>query len=81
MNKRSVEIYLANASKRVALDASNILDFVVNVFKRRRRITKINRIFYRILRILRFFKAKYKLRGFKLLLAGRFLRRDRATFI
>ena len=80
-NKRIIEIYFLNASKPVFLDASSILDFIANFLKRRRRITKINKLFYRIIRILRFFRARYKLRGFKLLLAGRFLRRDRATYI
>lgn len=80
-NKRLVEVYFLNASKSVFLEASSILDFIMNFLKRRRRITKINKLFYRIIRILRFFRARYRLRGFKLLLAGRFLRRDRATYI
>jgi hypothetical protein len=80
-NKKLLTVYMMNASKFVAVDAGMILNFVVNFLKRRRRITKINKIFYRMMRIIRFFKARYKLRGFKLLLAGRFLRRDRATYI
>lgn len=80
-NKRLVEVYFLNATKSVFLEASSILDFIMNFLKRRRRVTKINKLFYRIIRILRFFRARYRLRGFKLLLAGRFLRRDRATYI
>ena len=42
---------------------------------------KANFILYRIIKILKFYKKKQKLKGFKFLLAGRFSRRDRATFL
>jgi ribosomal protein S3 len=75
------EVYLMNMSKPNAIDAGVILHFVEVFLRRRRRVTKINKLFYRLIKILRFFRGKYRLRGFKFLLAGRFLRRDRATFI
>ena len=42
---------------------------------------KANFILYKIIKILKFYKRKQKLKGFKFLLAGRFSRRDRATFL
>ena len=80
-NAAFVQAYFLNMSKHNFVNPGTILEFVENFLRRRRRVTKINKLFYRIIKILRFFKAKYRLRGFKFLLAGRFLRRDRATFI
>ena len=38
-------------------------------------------VLYKVIKILRFYKKNQKLHGFKFLLAGRFSRRDRATFL
>lgn len=77
----NVTVFVLNSSKANMVSAKVLLLFVESFLKRRRRITKIVKLFYKIMRILNFFKKKFRLRGFKLLLAGRFLRRDRATFI
>lgn len=80
-NLGKIDVYILNVSKLKVVSAKILLLYVVKFLKRRRRVTKIVKLFYKIMRILNFFKKKFMLRGFKLLLAGRFLRRDRATFI
>lgn len=74
-------VYFLNSSKATAVNAKVMLEFVERFLRRRRRVTKINKLFYKIMKILRFFKAKFQLKGFKFMLAGRFLRRDRATYV
>lgn len=81
LNLRCFDVYLLNVNKGTGVNARLILEFVENFLRRRRRVTKINKLFYRLLKIIKFFYKKYRWAGFKLMLAGRFLRRDRATFI
>ncbi len=80
-NLQQIRVYFLGEMKPKVVEAKYILEFIERFLKKRRRVTKINKLFYRLMKILRFLKAKYKFRGFKLLLAGRFLRRDRATYI
>jgi len=80
-NLKIRNVYFLNASKSAAISSKVMLEFIERFLRRRRRVTKINKLFYKIMKILRFFKAKFRLKGFKFLLAGRFLRRDRATYV
>lgn len=74
-------VYLLNVTKYSCTTAKYILEHVEKVFKRSKRTTKFKRTFYRFVRLLIIIKKKFKLKGFKLLIAGRFARRNRAVYI
>lgn len=60
----------------------NILDILdlVDLYLKRRRLSTIKTL-YTLLKILKRLSRRQKLTGFKFLLAGRFTRRDRATYV
>jgi hypothetical protein len=63
---------------RKNFNANDVLNLAEALLRAKNRPTFV---FYRLIRILNYYKRRQKLKGFKVLLAGRFSRRDRATFL
>jgi hypothetical protein len=80
-NPGLVKIYLLSITKYRSITAKYILWFVEKFLRRYRRIKKMKKVFYKLVKYLLLLKKKFKLRGFKFLLAGRFFRRNRAIYI
>ena len=75
------EIYFLGQAHMFSVTASSLVDYVSHILRRSGHMWKINKLLYRILKVFNVFRVRYGWRGFKFLLAGRFTRRDRATFI
>jgi hypothetical protein len=61
------------------INASLIIEFIIR--KLQQRHSRIGRLLYDALRILNRLVRAQNLGGYKLLMAGRFSRRDRATYV
>jgi len=74
----SIKIFFFSLNQR-SISASAVIDFIAK--KLQQRHFRISRLIYDAIRILRRLIKIQKLGGYKLLMAGRFSRRDRATYI
>lgn len=81
-NQGLVKVFLLNTSKVRSVNAKEILEFINSFLTRKKlKIRKIRKLFYKILKYVKFMLGKQRCLGFKFVLAGRFTRRDRVTFI
>lgn len=71
------KIFFFGANQKT-FNIKDILDFAESLL--RKRFSTVF-VFYKLIRILSVYKMLQKLSGFKVLLTGRFTRRDRATFV
>lgn len=73
-----VGVFFLGVNQR-SLNASVIIDFIVQRLQKRQ--LRISRLLYDALRVLKRLVRAQSLTGYKLLIAGRFSRRDRATYV
>ena len=74
----NVKVFFFGVNQR-SINATLLIDFISR--KLEERHFRISRLLYDALRILRRLVKTQKFAGYKLLMAGRFSRRDRATYI
>lgn len=74
-------IFLLNVSVKNVITAAYVLEYVERFLRRYRRSLRVKKHFHRLIKFLLFLQKKFKIKGFKFLIAGRFARRDRVTYI
>jgi hypothetical protein len=75
-----IKVYCGFQSQERAFSAKIFLEYVQYIL-RRKKLMKINKVLFRIIKLLNVCRVAFGLRGFKFLVAGRFTRRDRATYV